>query len=124
MLIHTAKEVCSTMYIKHDSLALFTTLYSLGMMRPHLDPFRFQRLVVPAPLPPFAATNFVNAVMAQLSSESIGCFGNDFVWYFDFIYLDPVGIGYPLGGETLNIFDCVEGGIVEELPDEVQSLMV
>ena len=108
MLIHAAKEVCAAMYIKHDSRALFATVHSLSMMRPHLYPFRFQSLVVPAPLPPFASTHFVNAVMAQLSNESICRLGDNFFWYFDYVHLDPMGIGHPLRGKTLDIFDRVK----------------
>ena len=124
MLVHTAKEVCPAMHIKHNSLTLSTIMHSLNMVNPHLYPFRFQRLVVPAPLPPFATTHFVNAVMAQLSSESICRLGDDFVWYFDYIHLDPMRVGHPLRGKTLDIFDCVEGGIMEKLANEVQSLVI
>lgn len=124
VLIHAAEEVCTTMHIEHDSVALFATLLSLCIMRPHFNPFRLQHGVVSSPLPPLAASNFVHTVMAQLSSESLCCLSDRVLRYCYFLHLDPVRIGYPLRGEALKLFDSVEGSMVEKLAYEIQPFMV
>ncbi len=118
MLIHTPKKVRPTVHIKHHPLPLVSSLFSFGVIAPHLDPFGLQYATVPAPLPPFISSNLVNPMMSQLGGESIRRLRNWFFWYSNLIYLNPPRVRHPLRGKTLNIFNSVERGIAEELADE------
>ena len=114
MLIHTAKEVCTAMYIQHDSLTLVILLLSLLMVGAHLDPFCLQVASWFSPLPPKPASHVLNPMMSQLLLYGIRCFRDMILGDLDFVDLDPSWIRHPLRRKALYVFNCVVGRIEEE----------
>ena len=124
MLIHTAKKVGTAMHVEHDPFAFLSTGIPLCMIPPHFNPLSLQCAVISSPLPPLLSSNFVDAMMSQLSSYSFCCSRYALLRYGDFINFHPVWIRDPLRGESLYILDFVVRGVVEKLTNEVDTLMI
>lgn len=112
------------MYIQHDPFAFLSRRFSLCMIPLHLDPFGLECASVSPPLPPFLASNLVNAVVSKLSNDRVRSLEDACLGHSNFVDLDPARTWHPLRRESLNVFDCVMGSIVEELANEIDALMV
>lgn len=111
MLIHTSKEIGTTMHIQHHPLPTVPRLLPLMIVRSHLNPFCSQLTPRSSPLPPRLSSNLLDPIWTQLVLYSIRSSLNEVLTDFGFVYFDPVGMRDPLGCEALNIFDCVVGGV-------------
>lgn len=124
MRIHAAKEIGPAVHIQHDPPPRIVPLLPLVEIRSHLDPLRAHIAPRPAPLPPRLPPDPLDPVGAQLRLDSF-CAGHQVrLGDRDALDFDPVGAGYPLGGEALDVFDGVVRGVQKEFLDEVQALVV
>ena len=124
MFIHAPKEVGPPVHVKHDAFRLCPRLFSFGMVPPHLDPFCLQRSIVSPPLPPMLSTYSINAMPAQLRSNSVCRFTQTLFGYLDLFDAHPARAGDPLRREGLDVLDSMMGGILEELADEFDAFVV
>ena len=96
------------MNVKHDPLALrIVGLFALAVVGFHLDPLGLQGLSGLAPLPPIAAADLADAIGTQLLLQEGSGLVDLFTGYLDFVDANPLGMGHPLRGEGLEIFDSV-----------------
>lgn len=124
MLVDAAKEVCASMNVQHDAVAALFVLLSQVVIGSHLDPLGLEIRLGLAPLPPLSAADLANAALAQLLSYQLGGAGEMFRCYLDGLNLDPLGMGNPLCGECLELFNGVMRGKFEERPNQVQTFVV
>lgn len=66
MLIHTPKKVRASMHIQHNSPPRILQHLPLIIIRPHLNPLRFDFTPRSPPLPPNFAPHLLNSMMTQL----------------------------------------------------------
>ncbi len=124
MLIHTPKEISTSMNVKHYSLAIFLQSFPLLIVGLHLHPLRLEIAPLSTPLPPSAASNPVDALVSQLRNYCICSITDCFLRDCDFFYPTPGRIWYPLRGEGLDVFDSMVGGVEEEAADKKKTLMI
>lgn len=124
VLVDTAKEIGSAMYIEHYSLPLLPTRFPPGVVSSHFNPFCLQCTFLSSPLPPIFTPKLVHASVSKLSNDSISRFRDAVLRYCDFIDLHPARAGHPLRSETLDVFDGVVRGVIEELTDEIDTFVV
>lgn len=93
MLVHTPKEVRTTMDIEHDTFPSFFTFLPLVMICLHFNPLCLQLTTWPPPLPPDFASNSFNSVMSQLRIYSVSSFFDVVCRNGDLIHMNPVRMG-------------------------------
>lgn len=123
--VHTSKEIRSSVDIEHNLLPGVVVLFPLVVVRAHLNPFGVEGTGVRlSPLPPLASTDLPYALRAELGFEDtrgvLELVGRD----GHLVDLDPLGMRNPLRGEGLDLLDRVMRDILEERPDQVESLIV
>jgi hypothetical protein len=117
VFVHTPKEIRTSVHIQHNPPPGILILLPFIVVFPHLNPLSFHLISRSSPLPPSLAAHFLYAMMPQLLYNRIRglvqiFFGND-----HFVELHPGGMGDPLRGEALDIFDSMMGSVKEETPD-------
>jgi len=78
----------------------------------------------PPPLPPFTSSYPIDAFMTQLCNESVGRCCNRDLRYGALVHFNPAWMRDPLGGEALDVFDGMKGGVAEELTDQAKTFMI
>lgn len=122
--IDAAKEVGPAVDVEHDAAPLICRLLAREVVSAHLDPLGFQLAPGTSPLPPCLAADLVDALGTELRLDGCGGFGDLCRGNDDFLRLDPCWIGDLLGGEALELFDGVVGGVEEKLPDQGEAFVV
>lgn len=124
MLVDAPEIICTAMYVEHHATERFVVFLPLVCIRAHLDPLSLQRALWSSPVPPFPPANLTDAIRPQLSLNQLCCSAEVLVGYGDAFQLDPLWVRDPLRCESLDLFDGVMGGILEERSNQVQSLVV
>jgi len=114
VLVDASKEICAAVDVQHDALAGFAGFLPFVVVGPHLNPLRLERAVGFAPLPPLSAPNLADAVGSQLLLQRRGSMNQLVLGDLDFFDLDPLGMGNPLRGESLQLLNRVVGGKGQE----------
>lgn len=122
--IDAAEEVGAAVHVEHDAAPLICCLLAREVVGAHLYPFCPQLAPGTSPLPPCFAADLVDALGTELRLDGCGGFGDLRQGDDDFIRLDPCWIGDFLGGEALELFDGVVGGVEEELPDQGEAFII
>lgn len=124
MLVDATKEVGAAMYIEHNSFPLLAASGPFLEIPSHLNPFSLQCIALAPPLPPLLTTNLVNAMVAKLGNECIRSSRQSLLVDGDLVDFDPPRTRYPLGGEALDVFNSVLGGVGEEVTNQIDPFMV
>jgi len=124
MLIYAPKEVRSSVHIQHDLFPFVSPLFPRIVIPSHLNPLRLQYSPFPPPLPPFTSSYPIDAFMTQLCNESVGRCCNRDLRYGALVHFNPAWMRDPLGGEALDVFDGMKGGVAEELTDQAKTFMI
>lgn len=75
-------------------------------------------------MPPCLAADQLDALGTELGLDCCGSLSDLGRGDVDFFGLDPCWVGDFLGGEALELFDGVVGGVEEELSDECEAFVV
>ena len=124
MLINAPEKVSASMDIEHYSLAIFLRLSPLFIVRLRLHPFCLEIAPLSAPLPPFVASNLVDALVAQLCDDCICSIIDCLLGDCDFLYPTPWWVWYPLRGKGLDVFDGMIRCVEEKAANEKKTLVV
>ena len=108
VFVDTTEIIGTAMNVQHDPLALrIVGLFALAVVGLHLDPLGLQGLSGLAPLPPIADANLPDAIGTKLLLEKGSGLVELLTGDFDFLDANPLRMGNPLRGESLEIFDGV-----------------
>ena len=99
-------------------------LISRVIVGAHLNPLGFELCSIPSPLPPLAATDSVDACVAELFDQEICSLCDLSQRYWDRVHLDPSRMWHPLRCECLQLLDRMVSRMVEERTDEVNSFVI
>lgn len=123
MFIDTSKEIRSSVDVQHDS-STFLPRLSRSVVSSHFDPFCFELRMFSTPLPPLFPTNVIDSFMTELGYDCVRSFREAFARNRDIVDFDPSRMWDPLGGESLELFHGMVGGIIEELTYEVKTFVI
>ena len=125
VFVDTTEVIGTAMNIEHDPLGLgIAGRFALVVVGLHLDPFGLQGFPGFAPLPPIAAANLPDAIGTKLLLEKGSGLVELLTGDFDFLDANPLRMGNPLRGESLEIFDGVMRCEGQKRPDQVQAFIV